>query len=615
MVRRLVRFCFPVCVLFLTLCVSTTCWAASLTVEADRPVVYKGESFTLSIILSDAQQANAPDISVLEKDFQILSKGQSSSVNVINGSYNAKTIWTYTVLPKRTGVLRIPAMSVQTGSGVLQSQPVDIQVSASASPAAKRKNRDVYVTGEVSTLSPALNAPVVFVARLVAAKPVYEISHGDLKVEDAIVEKQGDPKVYDTAIDGRSVKVVELRYLITPLKPGPMTVPAYVFQGMISGASGQGQSPFGTQDPLGIFQDFGMFGGIMGQPFTLMTDEVQLDVQDAQAGIEPWIPAEGLQISDVLEGDKGAKAGEPITRRLTLVVSGNTGEILPSLETQAAPEKDFTVYADSPEKGINVSPDGKKVTGWRVETYTLVPRHGGTLVLPEIRVPWWDTRNQNVQYTVAAARTVEVSGPPATYNTNETEPVQQGDSVNSGSNPTPLQAGSLGLSSANSSVPFAYMPAVLALTIACLLGVWAYFRFKAKGKAIARESQSPMRDIELPANQNIEPVRPAVTIGDLRKADDADGLKSDFLTYVSQMTGVGPVLSLKDATQEFSKGISPDQRKILGDAIRRLEGILYAGAQENFVRVRSDLVAVLEGYQPPKRNDAPKARLGSLNPS
>ncbi len=609
MVKPLVRFCLLGGVLFIAVCFSTACWAASLTVEADRPAVYKGESLTLSIILSDAQQAGAPDLSPLEKDFQIVSRSQSSSVNVINGSYSAKTIWTLTLMPKRTGVLRIPAMSVQTGSGVLQSQPIEIQVSAGASPVAKRKGRDVYVTGEVSAASPALNSPVVFVARLVAAKPVYEISHGDLKIEDAIFEKQGDPKIYETTIDGRPVRVVELRYLITPLKPGRMTVPAYVFQGMISGASGGGGSRFGAQDPLGIFQDFGMFADIMGQPFTLMTDEVQLDVQDAQPGIDPWIPAEGLQISDVLEGEKGAKAGEPITRRLTQVVSGNTGEILPSLESQAAPERDFTVYADSPEKGINVSPDGKKVTGWREETYTLVPRHGGKLVLPEIKVAWWDTRSQTVRYATVAARTVEVSGPPPAP---DAVPAQtQAQAVQSSGGFVPPQVADV-----QALGQAAFTNIYVVGFVALLLGLAALWVILSLNKSRRESKVSPRApEVEAPANQNNQPARRSVSLSDLRGAKDADELKSLMLLYAGQIFGPGAALSLKAAAQDFSKGLDPDGRRTLNDSVRRLEALLYAGAQENFERIRSDLVSALEGFRPPKRDGSPKIRLGSLNPS
>lgn len=609
MVKPLVRFCLLAGVLFIAVCFSAACWAASLTVEADRPAVYKGESLTLSIILSDAQQAGAPDLSILEKDFQIVSRSQSSSVNVINGSYSAKTIWTLTLMPKRTGVLRIPAMSVQTGSGVLQSQPVEIQVSAGASPVAKRKGRDVYVTGEVSAASPAQNSPVVFVARLVAAKSVYEISHGDLKIEDAIVEKQGDPKIYETAIDGRPVRVVEMRYLITPLKPGRMIVPAYVFQGMISGASGGGGSRFGAQDPLGIFQDFGMFADIMGQPFTLMTDEVQLDVQDAQPGIDPWIPAEGLQISDVLEGEKGAKAGEPITRRLTQVVSGNTGEILPSLESQAAPERDFTVYADSPEKGINVSPDGKKVTGWREETYTLVPRHGGKLVLPEIKVAWWDTRSQAVRYATAAARTIEVSGPPPAP--DAVPPQTQAQAVQSSGGFVPPQVADV-QALGQAAFTNIYVVGFVALLLG-LASLWVILSFNKS----RRESKVPPRapEVEAPANQNKQPARRSVSLSDLRAAKDADELKSLMLLYAGQIFGPGAALSLKAAAQDFSRSLDPDGRRTLNDSVRRLEALLYAGAQENFERIRSDLVSAMEGFRPPKRDGSPKVRLGSLNPS
>lgn len=630
MVKRLVRFSFPVFLFIFCLLPLTVAFAGSFEASVDRTSVYKGESFVLNLTLSNAQAKGAPDLAALEKDFYVVSRAQTSSVNIINGSYSAKTGWRLTVVPKRMGKFQIPAISIMTDGGAIQSSPVQIEVlEDSPSKTDQHDGRDVYVTGEVSSNAPTLNTPVVYTVRLVASRPVFEISHGDLKIEDTIVEKQGDAKVYDSVRNGKKVKIVELRYLITPLKAGTLTIPAFTFQGMINTDGGQMLSPFGSPfggrghaDPFDMLQNLGVFADIMGQPFTLMTDEVRIDVQDAQAKIDPWLPAERLEISDTLEGEANAKAGEPMTRRLTLAVKGNTGNILPSLEAQAAQPEDFSVYSDQPETGFSISADGKSVSGWREEVYTLVPKHGGDLVLPEIKVAWWDVLNQKVAFAVVPARTVRVSGEPA--KAVSVPPVMPSVSEAQNAAPDSSAEKEPGVPAESRSVkwPDDFILVALALgSLVIVAGISLLVISKRqmlaadKGPAAANEPEGQLEIIS-PANQNTKQQEEPVQISDIRAAEDLDALKTLLLLFMRQKSGASAALSLKDAAQVLSNGLDRIEQERLAAAVSRLEAVLYAGRTEPFESLRGEIAGALESFKPCQDRQGGKPdRLGALNPS
>ncbi|MCB1590882.1 MAG: protein BatD [Alphaproteobacteria bacterium] len=617
---------------------SVSARAATFEAQVDRTTIYRGESFTLTLTLSGAQQSITPDFGPLRKDFQVRTQGQSSSVNMFNGSFSSAVTWQIVLLPKNTGDIIIPSISVQTGLGVLKTQPLRVTVSAKPSPVASSKDRDVYVTANLSTKNPSLNAPMVYTLRLVASKPVSEITHGDLKIDNAIVELQGDPKVYDTVTGGKNVSVVELRYLITPLKPGIITIPSYVFQGMVSGdrprRPTQMFDPFSNraQDPFAVLQDFGVFDALLGQPFTLMTDEVVLNVSGAQANMDPWLPAQGLQISDFLDGEKNAKVGEPFTRRLTLVVNGNTGSVLPSLEDRAAPEAFFSVYAEKPEAGMNITEDGT-VTGWREEAYTLVPKYGGDLVLPEIKVPWWDIKNSKVAYASVPARTIKVEGAPAPAAVSQQFQASQSTDLEQNSATSATSSGSV---SAFTNISGGFggilrrQNALVFLTgvaAALIIGVGIYFLVitPRKEEQSQTASSSPtsvlsgvsgvrVKGPEDAVNENAR--KPAVSLSGLERAVDMNVLKDHFLLFVQQKVGGGPVLSLKDAVREIGQRLDERDRNILFVAVSKLEGALYAGQAESFDDIRNDIVRSLKALKTPASDHHGKVtRLGALNPS
>ena len=64
------------------------------------------------------------------------------------------------------------------------------------------------------------------------------------------------------------------------------------------------------------------------------------------------------------------------------------------------------IYPDQPQ-GISRD-DGQWVLGHKEFRYAIVPEQEGELVLPELKVHWWDTVNNRQQTAVLPAKRIEV---------------------------------------------------------------------------------------------------------------------------------------------------------------------------------------------------------------
>ncbi|HGX92829.1 MAG TPA: hypothetical protein ENK35_05880, partial [Candidatus Tenderia sp.] len=85
---------------------------AAVRATVDRDAVYLDDIFTL-IIEADGQASNsAPDLSPLEKDFDVLGSSTSTQVSIFNGQRNDKTQWHIQLQPRHQGELRIPPLKV-----------------------------------------------------------------------------------------------------------------------------------------------------------------------------------------------------------------------------------------------------------------------------------------------------------------------------------------------------------------------------------------------------------------------------------------------------------------------------------------------------------------------
>ncbi len=598
-------------VAFFVLFMSAQAFAASFEASVNRNEVAAGESFRLELSLSGASAKSAPAFSVLEKDFTIVSRGQSTQTTIINGTVSSSINWQLTLIAPKNGHYTIPPVSIDTDAGQLKSNTLAVTVNKSAALSLQLGTAPVQalsVTANVNKKAPYQNEPVLYTVKLIAARSVGDVGIPTFEVPDAIIEKQGEAKIYDAKLQGRPVKIVEARYLITPLKSGSLKIPAFVFQGQIESAVQRQRQRSLFNDPFfGGRSPFGMFDNLSSyEPFAVASEEIQLNVKAPAVSMDPWLPLSSLKISDHLDGADKAKASEPITLSLTMLAQGAVGSVLPSLENQITANGDFKIYADKPKIGGSISDDGQSITGWREESYTLIPQKSGTLSLPEIKVPWWNVAENKMAYTTVSAQQInvaagDVSAKPAVEHENRLEK-------------PPIVQESMPVKEAQPIVPEIKQEAVLpsyitivlgmagALIIA-LIGLVLYLWWKVSMQGRPSENRKP--PTLSPANED------KISLSTIKSAQTAEELKNTIQLFAHQHWNVPRNVSLM-SIYALLKEKNPEAKNLFTD----LDRALYAGGDIDLEALKKNLCGLLKSSTSDRvksnRNQEP---IKNINPS
>ncbi len=229
---------------------------------------------------------------------------------------------------------------------------------------------------------------------------------------DALIEQLGRQREYRERINGESYRVVERRYAIFPQKPGQLQLSDVTFEGLARHPRGHVMR---LADSARLF------------------DVKVLDVPPEFSG-DTWLPARNLTMSGRgLEGQQQVRPGDNLTRTLTVAAEGLPATVLPPLENQYPVA--LRPYPEPAARNSSVSPDG--ITGVLEQTIALVPvpDHSGAVLLPEIRIPWWDVEADEERVAVLPARELTLAGQSLSQNPEDVGPDPAED--NQTSSPTP----------------------------------------------------------------------------------------------------------------------------------------------------------------------------------
>ena len=120
----------------------------------------------------------------------------------------------------------------------------------------------------------------------------------------------------------------------------------------------------------------------------------------------PWLPASNLKIEESFSKDeKSWKVGEPVTRSFKITADGISGSQIPPIPTPEVSQLRY--YPDQTNQDTQMDETGLHATV--AQSVALVPTTAGRIVLPELRIPWWNTRLNTVEYAVLPARTIQVA--------------------------------------------------------------------------------------------------------------------------------------------------------------------------------------------------------------
>jgi hypothetical protein len=373
--------------------------AAKIKVDVDRNPVEVNESFAINFTANEAVD-DQPDFRPLEKDFKIINRNQSSSIQIINGRMSRQTQWSLYVMPKRSGKLWIPSIAF----GDDKSPRLQVIVNSAKAQPNDKSSGILFLESEVDKNTVYVQAQIVYTVRIYQAVNLLNASLSELSLSDtdAVVEKIGEDKTYSKSINGRRFKVFEKRYIIFPQKSGRLTINAAELEAQYVDNRRALRTKLLQSDAITI--------QVKPKPL----------VQTVQNNA--WLPAKQIQIKEEWPQEPPVfKVGEPVTRTITLVANGLSSAQLP--EINMGEVKDMKQYVDQPATEDKKIDDG--VIGMRQEKIALIPTKTGSYSIPGIEIPWWNTDKDRLEYLRIPARQITVNAGAQTARSDVGTPATQ----------------------------------------------------------------------------------------------------------------------------------------------------------------------------------------------
>lgn len=349
----------------------------SVRIVLDRSKVSVGESVRMIVRVSGVRGRSPDPVVAGLEPFGVRRTGTSSSVRIINGNVDSSVEFGYMLEPKGPGVFRIGPARVTLEGHTYRSGTKTLKV-VQGPPDSGDERGPLFLSASLSSAKAYVHGQTLYILKLYQRVPVSDLSLR-LPESNAWTFKQlAEPTEYEGVYNGKTYRVLEVRYALIPSSPGVFGVRPAKMNLMVH-ETGKRPGAFG-------FFDDPLFSS--ARPRTLSSEPLQLQVLP--------LPEQGRP-SDFsgLVGDfriraelkpRRVRAGESAT--LTVVVQGR-GNVLRIPDLDLPTREGLKVYADRPllkeEKDARLGIGGSKTMKW-----ALVPEKEGRILLPALKVGFFD---------------------------------------------------------------------------------------------------------------------------------------------------------------------------------------------------------------------------------
>lgn len=367
--------------------------AATFTATVDRTQLNAGESIQLILESDDTTQFLTPDLSPLQPFFELLASKQLNRLSTATGTEKPITQWILTLLPKQTGFVIIPPLSL----GKLQSAPINLSIKAfkSVSPAVLEP---VYIDTQADKESVYIQGQIRLTLRIYHSIPLFSDSNlTPLLIDNARVEQLGQPRTFEQHINGVRHGVIEVSYAIFPQQSGPLDIPAQTFSATLAGHDPHSLTPFSARP---------------GQRIEVKSARIPVLVKDIPSSYPEdaaWLPAEhiSLEQSWTPSLDTIITTGTAVTRLIKLTALGLPSSQLPTLTPNSS--SDYSIYVDQPSFSHQYVEHG--LFSSRDERQAFVFHAPGRQNLATIKLPWWNTSTDQLEYAELAEQDLQITTP------------------------------------------------------------------------------------------------------------------------------------------------------------------------------------------------------------
>lgn len=489
--RRLARSLLAMGVVFLGGLLCSPAWAA-FTASVDRTQLAAGESVQLTL-QSDRSGSSDPDLAPLEKNFEILSRSTSNSLQILNGSMSSQRQVKLVLAPRRSGLVEVPRL---TWDGEA-SAAIDLNIAANgagpggtgasgvATGAQTNAAAHVFLTTSLDSLQPYVQSAVSLKMQLYSDKKLYQASVDLPGNADVLVRRIGEDVTGQEIRNGRPYQVITRHYLLVPQRSGELQLDGPVLNAQVADVNGQ-VDPFIER----LFGQLKIEGGLGGtRPLRLRGDTLRLVAQPRPPAQRTgaWLPAQQLTLEEAWRpADRTIAVGQPLTRQLRIAAVGQSAIQLPDLSAATPMPSGLKAHAEEATLSDQLL-DGH-VVGHRDQDIVLLADLPGRYELPELRLAWWDVVSNQRREAVLPAVTVEVvaAASPTSTSTgvltapgSDVQALPGAPSASSSAEPsanTPAASSAPFVTTDSGSASVAWIWASVALALLWLgtLGAWAW---------------------------------------------------------------------------------------------------------------------------------------------
>lgn len=371
----------------------------TIQTSVNRNRIDLSDTITLTVQTNQKTGSDSPDFSKLEQDWHMLGTRQISNVVWSNGQLQANNSWQITLAPKRKGTLIIPVITWQ-GSN---SKPIYVQVSPITESLKRQIERLAFFKTKISDGPVWVQSQILYQILFYYTQSIQlsrDLSPPNLP--NVVVQSLGAPTSGIEQINGIRYWFIKREYALFPQTNGQLEIP-------VESVSGYARLSQGGRKRIEIHSE-GYSIPVMPKPAEYPQDAL-------------WLPAQDLRItSNWHKAINTLDAGVATNLNLTIRAQGLPASVLPQFPTLDLP--DVRLYSHPPKSDEQFNSKG--VTGSLAGDLAIIPTRPGTLVLPEIRIPWWDVKTAKVREAVWPGLSIPVKG---TVEASEATANQAGDNT------------------------------------------------------------------------------------------------------------------------------------------------------------------------------------------
>lgn len=381
----MVRWLIAALVYGLSMTVAT---AGVLKATIDKNPAMQGEIIVLQVQYDAKVSGDSIDFSSLTQDFRVNGPSIQQSMQIFGGQSSQTTMWSLYLQPKATGKYTIPAFKIGNDS----SAPIDLEV-IPATTTGTNSGAKIFVEAQLEPRELYVQQVGYYSLKIYLKGELQTGSITAPTIDGATLAVIGSDIDGSEIVNGERFHTITRRYSVVPQRSGDLTIASATFNAEI------------RDEDEGFSSRY-----VPARAMSAQTEPIPLQVKPIASGLEKqWLVSSMVTLTEEWSGDtENVVQGEPLTRIVKLSAVDLYDHQLPDLKLDSP--TGLKQYPEKPQ-GHTVERD-RHLVAQKIFSVAVIAESDGELQLPEIQIPWWNSRTHQAELAVLPARTLKVAANP-----------------------------------------------------------------------------------------------------------------------------------------------------------------------------------------------------------